>query len=313
MILDIGGVIMRLTALLTFVCLTCSLGVQSALADDPHGYLALGDSLAFGFNPLVSPNLSNYHGYPEFVAQGLHLDKKLANASCVGETSSHFRNRASLPDLGCEQWRSSNLPMFVSYSASQLNYAVQYLRAHDKTKLVTIDIGINDLAVLAFGCGAFANPPAQNAAACVTAGLGPVLLKYGANLEAIYSGIRATGYDGPIVAVTGYAPNYADAAQVQAIAEFNFFLTTETAKFGGKIADAFTAFRAAAGPTGNLCKTGLLIQLPGGTCDTHPSAAGHALIAKLILNQVAKSDSNEGGNNNDQGDNNQSGQEGSGR
>jgi lysophospholipase L1-like esterase len=305
---------MRLTALLTFVYLTFSVGVQSALAEDPHGYLALGDSLAFGFNPLVAPpNLSNYHGYPEFVAQGLHLDHKLANASCFGETSSHFLNRASLPDLGCEQWRSGNLPMFVSYPGSQLNYAVQYLRDHDKTKLVTIDIGINDLAVLAFGCGAFANPPAPNAAACVAAGLGPLLLKYAANLEAIYSGIRATGYDGPIVAVTGYAPNYADAAQVQAIAAFNFFLTTETAKFGGKIADAFTDFGAASAPFGgNVCQTGLLVKLPNGTCDTHPSAAGQALIAKLIMHQIAKSNSSEGGNNN-QGDNNQSGQNGSDR
>ena len=284
---------MRLTALLTFVCLTCSLGVQSALADDPHGYLALGDSLAFGFNPLVSPpNLSDYHGYPEFIAQALSLDHKLANASCFGETSSHFIKRSLLPDLGCEAWRNSNLPMFVSYSASQLDYAVQYLRDHPKAQLVTIDIGINDLVVLALSCGITpTSPPTAAEIACATTGLTTIVIPtYVANLEAIYSGIRATQYQGPIVAVTGYSPNYADPIQTPAIATLNYFLSIETLKFGGKIADAFTAFAVAAGPSGNVCQTGLLIKLPDGTCDTHPSAAGQALIAKLVLGQIASED-----------------------
>src|SRR5438128_6129720 len=134
----------RQFACISCLWLTCVVGVQSAWADDPHGYLALGDSLAFGFSPLVVPvNLSKYQGYPQIVADQVHPGK-LANASCFGETSSHLLNLAA-EDLGCNKWRFvDHNPLFVSYSGTQLDYAVQYLRSHPKTGLVTIDIGIND-------------------------------------------------------------------------------------------------------------------------------------------------------------------------
>jgi lysophospholipase L1-like esterase len=275
---------MRLTALFSFLCLTCSVGLQPALADDPKGYLALGDSLAFGFNPLVMPvNLSKYHGYPEIIANAIH--RKLANASCFGETSSHFLNLGA-PDLGCQAWRAA-YPLFVSYHGTQMDYAVQYLSDHRKTELVTIDIGINDLGLLLQSC-------AGNIS-CGLAGLPAVLATYQANLVTIYESIRLTGYDGPIIAVTGYAVNYSDPVEVPAITALNSILSSVTTAFGGKIADAFTAFEVAALPfNGDVCQTGLLIKLPNNTCDTHPSAAGQGLLAKLVLNKVGKGDSDTG-------------------
>src|SRR6478752_7305485 len=73
------------------------LGLQPADADDGkggpdqhrHEYLALGDSLPFGFSPLVSPkDASNFIGYPEKAAPRLKL--ALTNAACPGQTSSGF-------------------------------------------------------------------------------------------------------------------------------------------------------------------------------------------------------------------------------
>ena len=51
------------------------------------------------------------------------------------------------------------------------------------------------------------------------------------------------------------------------------------------MADGFTAF---GGPSlahgGTPCAAGLLIKLPDGTCNIHPSPEGHELLAHAIAN-----------------------------
>jgi lysophospholipase L1-like esterase len=286
----------RKTAYSSILWLACAFGIQPLSAEDSHGYLALGDSLAFGFSPLVVPvDLKKYHGYPEIVAD--QIDGKLANASCFGETSQHFLNLAG-EDLGCSGWRAA-YPLFVSYSGTQMDYAVQYLKSHPTTGLVTIDIGINDLGVLLRDC--------LGNIACALAGFPNVLTAYQDHLTTIYTRIRVeAGYKGPLVAVTAYAVNYTDPVQTPAIATLDGVLSAVTAAFGGKVADAFAAFGAAAAThSGDVCPTGLLVKLPNNTCDTHPSAKGQALIADLILELLAKGDEQGGGdqgNNDNQGD-----------
>jgi len=238
-------------------------------------YLALGDSIAFGYTPLAQNpgDLSNYHGYPDFVSQG--TDLKVANASCFGESTGHFLNLVA-PDTGCQAWRAA-LPLFAEYSGTQMDYAVDYLQGNKKVQLVTIDIGANDLGVLLAACGG--NPT------CFGQGLPGALTAYGANLATIFGRIRfQAGYTGPIIAVTTYARNYADPTEVGPIAALNTVLATVAHTFGVQIADAFTAFGAASVSTGgSACAAGLLIRLPGGGCDIHPSAAGQALIAQTAL------------------------------
>src|SRR5215831_9406472 len=82
-----------------------------ALADpvtgsDANGtYLALGDSVAFGYVPpqaVPAPNYQVAHsfvGYPEYLAQ--QLDEHVANASCPGETTASLLV-AGAPSNGCE-------------------------------------------------------------------------------------------------------------------------------------------------------------------------------------------------------------------
>jgi lysophospholipase L1-like esterase len=57
-----------------------------------------------------------------------------------------------------------------------------------------------------------------------------------------------------------------------------------TEKFGGKVADGFAAFqRPSAAFGGSACAAGLLIPVPpAGTCNIHPSHAGHQLLAQAI-------------------------------
>lgn len=273
---------------LSVLWLTCSLGSSLAFAEKPGdpaktpSYLALGDSLAFGYRPDVPVALKNYIGYPQIVSDAMNL--KVANASCFGETSSHALDLAA-PDLGCAWWRSQ-FPLFVNYRGTQIDYAVKFLRDPESTKLVTIDIGLNDLGVLLQACATNLDPTT-----CALNGLPAVLGQYGGNLATIYTRIRQTGYSGPIVAVTAYAFNYADPIQVGAITALNGILTTVSSGFGVRIADAYAAFEAAAAAHhygGDVCRTGLLVRLSPTTCDSHPSAAGQALLANLVIHVARK-------------------------
>ena len=187
------------------VLLACSLalvGIATARAEGPaKAYLALGDSVSFGFNPFVVPlgDLSDYYGYPQFVSASVKLN--LANASCVGETSTSFLE-VTAPDLGCHEWRAAELPLFVTYSGlsqSQADYAVSFLRANPKTRLVTITIGGNDLGLLQATCEAEFTS-STDIADCEIKGLAAVYANFARNLIAIYQALR---FKAPNAAPTG--------------------------------------------------------------------------------------------------------------
>jgi lysophospholipase L1-like esterase len=237
-------------------------------------YLALGDSIPFGFNPTVAVNLANYHGYPEFVSEDLH--RKVANASCFGETSGSFLSPAA-PDFGCRQWKQAGKPLFIHYSGTQMNYAINYLLNNPNPEFVTINIGGNDLAVLQQNCNFDLT--------CELNGLPAVFATYSQNMLTIFSNIRVQAkYDGPIVLLTYYAFNYTDPVLVPVFMELNGIASGIATSFGAKIADGFTAFQIATIPFGgDSCKTGLLVKLSNGTCDTHPSLEGQLLLAATVL------------------------------
>ena len=235
------------------IFLACEL--RAAAEDVPKNtrYLALGDSIAFGYNPLVTPgNLDKYVGYPEIVSDALH--RKVANASCFGESSGSFLVLGA-PDTGCAQWRAA-LPLKVSYSGTQMQYALAYLQADlKKTDLITIDIGVNDLGVLLASC--------NYNLTCAYAGLPGTLTAYAQNLAIIFEGIRKAGYTGPIVAVTPYAVNYNDSVEVNGIIALDGVLAQVASAYDVQVADAFSAFFAADVPSGGYsCAAGLLDQAP---------------------------------------------------
>jgi lysophospholipase L1-like esterase len=263
------------------IFLASSLAPSLAAEDVPKNnrYLALGDSIAFGYNPLVIPvNLDKYVGYPEIISDALH--RKVANASCFGESSGSFLVLHA-PDTGCAQWRAA-LPLKVSYSGTQMQYILDYLQANlKKTDLITIDIGVNDLGVLLASCNFDLT--------CASNGLPSTLAAYAQNLATIFGGIRAAGYTGPIVAVTPYAANYNDPVEVSGLIALDGVLAQVASAFDVQVADAFTAFLVADIPFGNdSCAAGLLIKLPGGTCDIHPSLAGQTLIAQTVVALIGK-------------------------
>jgi lysophospholipase L1-like esterase len=246
-------------------------------------YLALGDSVAFGYVPpdaVPAPDYldpSSFVGYPEDVAQALHIP--VSNASCPGETTASFFIPGAQSN-GCENSPGSSVgyrtefPLHVQYAGTQMLYALRYLATHRNTRLVTIDIGANDV----FLC------QETTADACAsTAELQATLKKIQVNLAIIYALIRDVArYHGPLVALTYYSLSYSDPTQVAGTEALNSAIASVTEKFGGKVADGFATFEGpslAAG--GTPCAAGLLIKVPGG-CNIHPSPAGHQLLAKAI-------------------------------
>jgi lysophospholipase L1-like esterase len=172
-------------------------------------------------------------------------------------------------------------PLHVTYDTSQLAFMDAFLATHPKTRLITIDIGANDVGALRDHCMQQADP-----IACFQGGLPGVLATLSANLDTIYHHVRVdAGYRHKLVALTVYSPDYTDPLTTGAIAAVNQVLAERTLAWHGIVADGFAAFAAATAPYGgSSCAAGLLIPLASGTgCDDHPSAAGHKLLARTIV------------------------------
>jgi lysophospholipase L1-like esterase len=277
---------LRLFTLLTTIALFV-LGAVPASANDEghHGdYLALGDSVAFGYSPLLvkaglAGNPAVFVGYPDIVARRLGL--KLTNASCPGETSGGFIARTPAVDYVCLPYTSA-FPLHVNYSTSQLAFALSFLATHPNVQLITIDIGANDVFKAGTACPA--NPT------CIT----PVLQGIDVNLRTIYGEIRNVAhYHGMIVTLSYYGLTY-DAAGKAGTKALNAPIIDATLANDGIVASGFEAFEARAlAHDASSCAAGLLIVLTPGNCDIHPSPRGRNALAGVIVRAVeqAKDDS----------------------
>ncbi|MGA8977960.1 MAG: SGNH/GDSL hydrolase family protein, partial [Pedococcus sp.] len=108
-----------------------------ATATAPAGlYVALGDSLAAGFQNGADHRTEGYVGAVRDAVQQRDGATELVNLACSGETTTSM-----LEGGGCTYDRGS-----------QLAQAEQFLRDHaTDVRLVTLDIGGNDVARCGFG------------------------------------------------------------------------------------------------------------------------------------------------------------------
>jgi len=257
----------------------------------PPTYLALGDSVAFGYAPPNATPPPNYEdaasfvGYPEVA--GRALGYKVVNPSCPGETTISMIAAGGISN-GCENilgvpggYRTA-FPLHVKYSGTQLQFAVHYLQTHPSTSLVSIDIGAND----AFVCEETTKD------ACVSE-FPALLAQVKTNVEIIYAALRQEArYTGPIVTLTYYSTTYgstgADKLMAAEVKALDATIASASRKYGGLIANGFTAFERASKPfAGDPCAAGLLIPVPGG-CNIHPSPAGALLLAAAIAQTIGR-------------------------
>ena len=200
-------------------------------------YLSLGDSLAQGVQPNSSGvSVETNQGYPNQLFTALHMTNptlKLVKLGCPGETTTTMINGG-----------------ICTYSTgSQLKQAVAFINKHHASiKLITIDIGANDL-----------NP-------CVTLTSLPKLIKclekafkvIKTNLATIMAALTAAGGSNlpPTIGMTYYVPELAGWLQgtpaAKALAKdsvalgqaFGSLLSGIYTAFGAKVADVFDAFQS---------------------------------------------------------------------
>jgi lysophospholipase L1-like esterase len=261
---------------------------QAEEKDDakPVRYLALGDSVAFGFITQAGfeyINPDNFVGYPEYVGNMLRFDT--VNAACPGEATSGFLSFAGA-DNGCRAFRT-NFPLHVPYTSTQLAFAANFLKTHREVRLVTIDLGANDVFLLQNACASAANPQQ-----CFSAGLPQALATIGSNMQTVLADLRATGFQGVIAVVNYYSLDYSDAAGTALTQLLNQAIGAPAAAYGAVIADVFTAFQTVASNAlagGKTCRAGLLNASPQNQflCDVHPSQSGQKLMAQTIARAYA--------------------------
>jgi lysophospholipase L1-like esterase len=249
-------------------------------------YLALGDSVTFGYEePTVVPapnynDAASFIAYPRLVGQALKL--KVVNAGCPGETSGSLIN-ANAPSNGCENAPKGGpayrkrFPLHVKYGGSQLAFAVSYLKAHPTVRLVSLMIGAND----AFLCQETTSDGCK-------AELPSVLATLKKNVATILSAIRTKAhYGGQIVINNYYALNYGVPAIAAQSKLLNTTVDSAAKPFKVRFGDGFGVLRVAAVHSGgDSCKAGLLTQTGASSCGVHPSVAGQTLLAQAVENVV---------------------------
>jgi lysophospholipase L1-like esterase len=246
-------------------------------------YLALGDSVAFGYQePQVVPapnylSPSSFLGYPEQLGAELHL--RVTNAACPGETSASLIS-ASAQSNGCENAYRKNFPLHVRYKGAQLAYGIAFLRSHREVKLVSVMVGANDLFLCqkttSDGCASRAEQSA-------------VFTKLARDVRQILSAVRNQAhYRGQLAIVNYYSLNYASAFLSDASLGLNKTVDGAAKPFHVVIADGYGELKAAARrAAGNTCTAGLLTQLgKPGSCGVHPTYAGQALLAQALLSAI---------------------------
>ena len=275
---------MRLTAALV-ACAALMLGLAPG-ARATHYYLALGDSLAAGFQ---APPARAHAGYvDDLYAWALRRQRglRLVNIACLGTTSTTLMSG----DL-CS-----------ASAGSQLRRAVSFLRRHRaKVSLVTIDVGGNDIGA---ACGTGLSVTVN----CVRS----VLAATGANVTKIAHELRAAaGRHTPIVAMNYYDPGLALWLQpssralvpqtVSIVDSLNRTLARAYRSADIAVADMATAFAThdlrhkttLAGhgrvpiAVANICRyTGACLSPQ----NNHGTALGYRVISRAFLDALSKVD-----------------------
>jgi lysophospholipase L1-like esterase len=162
---------------------------------------------------------------------------------------------------------------------AQMDYAENYLAAHpDRVQLITLSVGGPQTNRFFQDC--------QLDPTCILNGLPAHTASLVADLTTILSRLRNAAYSGQIIFVEYPSTNYTGFL-AQIVPQIYQAAVPVLTAYGAQKAPIFDAFSAAAAPFGgNSCAAGLLITNTNGTCNVHPTAAGHQLIASIISAMV---------------------------
>jgi lysophospholipase L1-like esterase len=267
---------------LTMAFLALYMTPAAGASNGQRSYLALGDSLAFGysqakFNSLFpNENPAAYNtGYVDDFGKVLKLLNprlQVVNDGCPGETTESFINGPCQYQL--------LFPLHHPYvggpASSQLSDALAYLDSHrGRVNPITLDIGANDaLGVIKGVC---------NLEPLCIAGQAPALFAHIAtSMGTILAQVRAKAPNAQIIVLGLYNPFGSTIAGAdQLTAQLNGVMRNVAAGFGARFADPLPLFNppgALEQPT--IC---LLTNMCTPLVDIHPTDLGYAVLAGTII------------------------------
>ena len=227
-------------------------------------YLALGDSLAFGYQP----DFNFFQGYVDSYFENLekHGVEHLVTLGCFAESSSTFINGKCPVWYLRKQW----------YSGSQLENALKFLHGHSgQVSPVTLDIGANDLQRDVKTSNCTISPSFETDLAKLDTDLTKVILPQ------LKQALTVDGkLTGDIVLMNYYDP-YQNICpkQVSYIEKFNQHLARDEDGFG-IIGDVYSAFGGSKTPNPNICSyTWMCSRL---FHDIHATSKGYSVIASAF-------------------------------
>ena len=309
----LAGCVALVAALFTLSFVATSSAAQSRPGSD---YLALGDSLAYGYQaakfageyPNVIPESFN-SGYVDRLGFWLQLRNggiSTTNDGCPGESTDSFIRGGRGPLTGftfvpnpgfCGDQPAAGAGAIYSkawlhhfYAGTQLADALAFLAAHPHTNPITIDLGANDVLIFLEGCGFGAVPN------CITPqSIGALFAHIGANMATIAGALRAAAPDAEIVVLGLYNayPTLLPGGD-QTTRQLNAVLRSAAMSAGARFADPRGVFNpstytgapeATDIPTicalTNMCPGGVFSPGSPGA-DIHPTNAGYSELARRI-------------------------------
>jgi lysophospholipase L1-like esterase len=247
-------------------------------------YLALGDSLAFGFQEAKFLNELSAGTYdPATFNTGYDADfaamiRPLApgghpftqvNYGCPGETTtSMIRGGCPFHNAGISFRLHNDYPV----SESQLQVAVAFLRAHPhQVNPISLDIGANDLLNLLSSCNA--------SPTCISNRLAGTVATMSAHLDWILSALRGVAPGAELIAINVPDPyQFSAPSSLPVFAAFNRALDAVLARHEARLVDAFTATTKLDQAT--FCELTAVCTPP--LFDIHPTDAGYAALAQQL-------------------------------
>lgn len=255
-----------------------------------RSYLALGDSLAFGFQeakflalaPQGDPAAAFDTGYVDDLANAIeqrYPPLQVINDGCPGETTDSFIS-------GPCAYQLAGLPLHHPYAggpaSSQLSDALAFLNAHRNfVNPITIDIGANDVLAVAERVCALQ-------LACIGEHAQALIEHVSANLGLILADLREAAPHAKIVVLGLYDPFDGKLPGSDALAaQVNEAMAADAAAAGALFVDPLPVFNPPGpGEEETICR--LTNMCPEGTIDLvrgdiHASDQGYAVLGELIL------------------------------
>jgi len=264
--------VILLTVLLIAALLGIDLLVLSrnnpAHALAPHYYMALGDSLSFGYQP----NLDFTSGFADDIFHDLRGANVtgVVNYACAGETTS------TMIHGGC----IGRFAHHGSYTGSQLQAAVAFLkeaRNHGRVSPITLEIGSNDVipdwdqATCSAGSTVAADLARMDAD--LTQVILPDLLgALGPGTNASIGDLHMLNYYNP------FAKECAGSGPF--VRMVNNHLQADAARFRISVVDVYSAFGGDAGMASHICQYTWMCD--SRFHDIHPTTAGYQVIARAV-------------------------------